>query len=433
MGQSPPSSSYNEDGVGLPFFQGKTEFGSIYPDVKKWCSQPQKISQKGDVLLSIRAPVGPTNVAPYACCIGRGLAAIRGKNEIGTGYILFLMRWSQEEIRKKATGTTFEAISKKDISDFNVPLAPLPEQRRIVTKIEELFTQLDSAKSVLLRAQVNLKRYRGSVLQAAFSGELTKAWRHKNHPESAEKLINRIVKERNFRWEAKLRKKKVKITNEEYTGIKIIKESDFPLLPGGWVMTEVGIIGEVIGGGTPPTKDSTNFDGEIPWITPADLSNYSSKFISKGRRNLSPEGLKSSSATLMPKGSILFSSRAPIGYVAIAENQLCTNQGFKSIVPETGIVSEYIYYFLKNSKNLAEQKASGTTFLEISKSSFSKLQIPLPPQEEQIQIVQEIENRYYVLNEIEKILVGLLLRIDTLRQSILQRAFTGLLQLSRPQ
>ena len=117
-----------------------------------------------------------------------------------------------------------------------------------------------------------------------------------------------------------------------------------------WKIEKLSQVGTIISGGTPSTAVADYWDGEVSWITPADLSGYSNKTISKGRKSITESGLKNSSARLMPKGSVLFSSRAPIGYVAIASNELATNQGFKSIIPNEKIDSEYLYYFLKHSK-----------------------------------------------------------------------------------
>ena len=110
QGQSPPSETYNTDGVGLPFLQGKAEFGDTYPTAVKWCSAPNKIAEPDDVLISIRAPVGPTNLCPVRACIGRGLAAIRPKGDIPPKYVLYFLRATKEELRANSTGTTFEAI-----------------------------------------------------------------------------------------------------------------------------------------------------------------------------------------------------------------------------------------------------------------------------------------------------------------------------------
>ena len=119
-------------------------------------------------------------------------------------------------------------------------------------------------------------------------------------------------------------------------------------------------------GATPKTNVLTNFGGEIPWLTPADLSGYTEKYISHGARNLTQQGYDSCSTHLIPAGTVLLSSRAPIGYVAIAKNEICTNQGFKSIVPKAFVNSEFLYYQLKSLKNTLQNLGSGTTFKELS-------------------------------------------------------------------
>ena len=123
-------------------------------------------------------------------------------------------------------------------------------------------------------------------------------------------------------------------------------------LPESWVWTTTGNVAEVVGGGTPSTADPANYEGgTIPWVTPADLSGYSEKYIGRGKRNITQRGLDNSGARVMPAGSVLFSSRAPIGYVAIASNELTTNQGFKSFVLPSGLLPEYLYYFFSVARN----------------------------------------------------------------------------------
>ncbi|WP_300791542.1 restriction endonuclease subunit S, partial [Helicobacter sp. UBA3407] len=201
----------------------------------------------------------------------------------------------------------------------------------------------------------------------------------------------------------------------------LIKEE----IPQGWEVKTLGEIGKVVSGGTPSTSNKDNFDGEIAWITPADLSSYKEKYISKGKRNLSEQGLKNSSARLLPPNSILFSSRAPIGYVAIASNALCTNQGFKNLIPNGNVSSEYIYYFLLHSKRLAESVASGTTFKEISAASFSKLPIPLPPLSTQKLIVQILESKFTHLDNLAQFVNASLENLQKLKSSLLNQAFKG--------
>jgi len=145
-----------------------------------------------------------------------------------------------------------------------------------------------------------------------------------------------------------------------------------------WKQCTLAELGEIIGGGTPSTKKSSYWDGDIAWITPKDLATHKGVYISKGERNITKEGLSSSAARLMPTGSVLFSSRAPIGYVAIAENEVCTNQGFKNIIPNKDTDSLFLYYLLIYNRDKIENMGSGTTFKEVSGSVMKQIEVTVP-------------------------------------------------------
>ncbi|TNC09086.1 type I restriction endonuclease subunit S [Methylobacterium terricola] len=164
-------------------------------------------------------------------------------------------------------------------------------------------------------------------------------------------------------------------------------------IPKSWSWTSIGSIADVTGGGTPPANDPTNFvqDGGIAWITPADLAGYEKTFIERGRRSLSEQGYRKSAAKLLPAGAVLFTSRAPIGYCAIAANPIATNQGFKSLTLFGGISAEFARYYLRWSKQFLENFASGTTFLELSSSKVQQVPFPLPPLAEQKRIVAKLD------------------------------------------
>jgi type I restriction enzyme, S subunit len=196
-------------------------------------------------------------------------------------------------------------------------------------------------------------------------------------------------------------------------------------LPDHWEIKRFWEIGTIVSGGTPSTKESDFWNGDIVWVTPADLSGYYEKHISKGRKSISVRGLSNSSARLVPKGSVVFSSRAPIGYVAIASVELCTNQGFKSIIPNELIYSDFLYYYLKAAKNQAEKVASGTTFKEISSKAFSNLEIPLPPLNDQHQIVSKIEELFSKLDKGNQQLQSALQLLKVYRQSLFKANFKG--------
>lgn len=173
---------------------------------------------------------------------------------------------------------------------------------------------------------------------------------------------------------------------------------------GKWV--RLGDIGEIIGGGTPKTGNGEYWNGgNIPWLTPADMKHVEGKYVTRGERFITEKGLKSSSARLMTRGSIIYSSRAPIGYIAIAHNDLATNQGFKSLFPYVVAINEYIYYVLISRTNEIISRATGTTFKEISGSEFSLTVIPLPPLDEQKRIVSKVESLLLHAKKLENNLV----------------------------
>lgn len=158
------------------------------------------------------------------------------------------------------------------------------------------------------------------------------------------------------------------------------------VLPQGWAKCNIGEVTKVVAGGTPHSSDETNFtkEGGIPWLTPADLSGYKKTYISRGARNLSEKGFQACSAVKLPAGTVLFSSRAPIGYVAIAENEISTNQGFKSFILPDELNSRFVYHYLRFIKPVAEQMATGTTFKELSGATAAKLPLLIAPVPERV-------------------------------------------------
>lgn len=197
-----------------------------------------------------------------------------------------------------------------------------------------------------------------------------------------------------------------------------------------WKMGTVSDFGNVIGGGTPSKKVEENYTSNgIAWITPKDLSNDKSKFIAHGETDITELGLAKSSATLMPKGTVLFSSRAPIGYIAIADDQVSTNQGFKSIVPFSNVGNAFVYYYLKENLSAIENVASGSTFKEVSGSTLKNFSAVIPDNETltefqrfcsplfEQQRALEYENRY----------------LATLRDTLLPKLMNGEIDVSQVQ
>lgn len=173
MGQSPPGYTYNKEGNGLPFYQGKIEFGNIYPmPPSTWCTEPKKVAEPGDVLISVRAPVGPTNLCRETCCIGRGLTAIRAKNYVIPLFILHFLRLIERELSEVGRGSTFGAIKKKDIDGIQTPRPPLPIQERIASELKEKMANVEKLRTSIEAQLQAVKTLPQAILRKAFSGEL---------------------------------------------------------------------------------------------------------------------------------------------------------------------------------------------------------------------------------------------------------------------
>jgi len=226
---------------------------------------------------------------------------------------------------------------------------------------------------------------------------------------------------------ARTAKKEKALTPEEKLAQALVPDVEQPYrVPENWCWVVLGSITQVIGGGTPSSGNPEYYEnGSIAWITPADLSNYNDIYISNGAKSITQIGLDKSSARLLPRGTVCLSSRAPIGYVAIAANPLATNQGFKSFLPSPAYNPLYLYWYLKGNKQLLEDRASGTTFLELSGSKAATVEFPLAPLAEQQRIVDRIESLFAKLDEAKEKAQVVVDGFEDRKAAILHKAFTG--------
>ena len=198
-------------------------------------------------------------------------------------------------------------------------------------------------------------------------------------------------------------------------------DSELGMIPKGWKVGTLSDIGEVVGGATPSKSKSEYYtDNGISWITPKDLSINKDKFISKGEIDITELGYSKCSAKMMPRGSVLFSSRAPIGYIAIAKNELCTNQGFKSVVPQLAGTA-FIYYYLKNNVSNIESMASGSTFKEASGALMKSLNVIVP----ESNILQDFEEKVCSIFDKQESLEEEIHHLTTLRDTLLPKLMSG--------
>jgi type I restriction enzyme S subunit len=212
------------------------------------------------------------------------------------------------------------------------------------------------------------------------------------------------------------------MSREDY-GFDLLQDTE------GWIHTTLGVVARVASGGTPSTKDPDNFTdkGGHAWLTPADLSGSRHMYVKRGARNLTPKGLATSSAKLLPEGTVLLSSRAPIGYVAVAQNDICTNQGFKNFICSEALQPEYAFWWLTFIRPLLEQMGSGSTFAEISGAKAREIPIHLPPLAEQRRIVTKVEEVLARVNAARERLVRVPAVLRRFRNSVLAAACSGTL------
>ena len=288
------------------------------------------------------------------------------------------------ELIEKGDGSSIPQLTVPRLKPKVIPLPPLEEQSRIAAKIAQLFALLrkvESSTQQYTKLQTLLK---SKVLDLAMHGKLVE---QDPNDEPASVLLERIKAEK----EQLVKKGKIKKSKP----LPPITDDEKPYaIPNSWEWVKLGNIGEIISGGTPKTSEKSYWkNGNIPWITPAVLSDTQENLIfnNKQIKFINKLGLEKSSAHLIPKNSLVVSSRAPIGYVNIVPFDYTTNQGCKSVSLYANIAKEFVYYAIKSAVPDMNKRASGTTFKEISGTKFGQTIIPFPPLEEQNRIINKLK------------------------------------------
>lgn len=379
-GQSPPSDTYNKEQIGLPFFQGKTDFGELYPTLRVYCSKPQKIAKLNDILLSVRAPVGPTNLSPGTVCIGRGLTAIRPLDTLNYKYVLFYFKLIESELLGSGTGTTFKAVNQDFIKSISVIVAPLPEQERIVAKIEELFSELDKGVETLKMIKRQLKVYRQAVLKEAFEGKLT------DSKLIAEEKLETYIE--NPRYGTSKKCNRDNSTN--YSPVYRIPNVDF-------------------------TSGHINHDD----IKYAKFTNGELKTLRLQKDDI---------LIIRSNGSLSLVGRAALVREVDIKGVFAGYLIRLRLKKQNQLLATYLLHYLNShdARTYIEQTAKSTSGVNnINAVEIKKMKIPVFNFTEQMQIVTEIDNRLSVCEKIEQIVDETLQKAESLRQSILKKAFEG--------
>jgi type I restriction enzyme S subunit len=366
-GQSPESKYYNADGIGIPFFQGKADFGELYPTVRVYCSQPTKIAEKDDILLSVRAPVGATNLAPRKVCIGRGLTAIRPRSNLELKYLLYFFRYFQAQLQAKGTGTTFKAITQRIVRDIELPVPSLPEQKRIVEKIEELFSELDSGVKTLKKTKQQLAVYRQAVLKAVFA---------------------------------------------HVTEKKIIREMSSVVTSGsrGWAQYYSDNGAKFIRIGN-LTRDNIRVD--LSDVQHVDL----------------PEDAEGKRTQLKPN-DVLVSITADLGSIGLVLDNIgdaYVNQHIAMVRFNNPAQGKVMAWYLRSDygqKDLLKNKRGGGK-LGLGLDDIRDTKVPVMSDDDAARILETIESRFSVCDSIEKTVDAALQQSEAMRQSILKKAFEG--------
>jgi type I restriction enzyme S subunit len=365
MGQSPPGDTYNTTGNGWPFFQGKTEFGKVSPIAVKWCTEPKKIAQHGDILISVRAPVGPTNLANQECCIGRGLAAIRATS-VERDFLWLFLQYSENILAAKGQGSTFEAINGDDLKTLQVPNYPIEKQRQIAARLKAQLAEVDKARQA---AETQLR--------------------------DADVLGQRIFN-------------------------KIWAELDsVPRKP-------LGEYAQTTSGSTPARSNKQYWQpAEVAWVKTAEVAFAP---ITKTEEAISKKALAECSLPILPTKTVLiamYGQGKTRGQSAILEIPATTNQACFAILPNDAWVPEFLFHWLKFSYQdlRALSEGRGGNQANLNGGLLKALLIPTPDKPTQKVIIARIEN---VLTEIEANKNGskaMLNDINLLPQKILAQAF----------
>jgi type I restriction enzyme, S subunit len=422
MGQSPPGSTYNKQGDGLPFFQGKADFGDRSPTVRVWCTSPKKIARPGDVLISVRAPVGPTNVADRTCGIGRGLAAVTSLGGILPEFVLFALRLQESELETKGVGSTFTAVNKTDLEEIEVPVPPLAEQKRIVAKIEDLLARVNATRERLAKVPAILKRFRQAVLAAACSGRLTEDYRNgPGFSDSAQDLLASISS-----------KRRLAVNNKKSESYKEPLQPDVTLAPekpDEWVLSSIDQLSCLVTSGSRGWAKYYSTSGPV-FVRAQDINTDKLILDDVAHVNL-PSKAEGQRTRICLKDLLVTITGANVTKSAVVTSDIgeaYVSQHVALVRPVDPSIAEYLYLWLLSpmhgrAKLLNDAYGAGKPGLNLD--DIKEILVSLPSFSEQEEIVRRVEALFKLAETIEKRVAAGTGMAERLTQAILTKAFCG--------
>ena len=354
-----------------------------------------RIAYKDDILITCIGNLGRNNVINKKVAYNQQINSI-SPIIVNSELIHYFMssNFFVSSMYKWASATTLPILNKTKLSRLIIPLPSLTEQKRIIVKIAQLFALLrkvETSTQQYAKLQTLLK---SKVLDLAMRGKLVK---QDPNDETVSELLKKIKAEK----AELIKEKKIKKTKS----LPPITDDEKPFdIPDSWEWVRLGDVGTITSGGTPKTSEKSYWEeGKIPWITPAVMSASQNDIVfnNKDVKYINNLGLEKSSAHLIPKNSLVVSSRAPIGYVNIVPFEYTTNQGCKSVSLYDDTNKQFIYFAIKNAVPEMNRRASGTTFKEISGTKFGQTIVPLPPLSEQSRIAAKIAQLFALLCKVE--------------------------------
>lgn len=368
-----------------------------------------KMIPAGTLLVAMYGSIGKLGITGMECCTNQAIAYAKELYGVTTKYMFYFMAMMKSELISKGKGGTQKNISQTVLNSLEVIVPPIEEQERIVFRIEEMLSQLDDGVETLNKTKEQLKVYRQAVLKDAFEGNYTIEWRKNNH---------HFIPMEDF--------EQIEIKNCVFKDVSG-DENEIKLnLPTGWRKTRLGEVFDVQVGSTPSRKVPEYWNGEIAWVSSGEVH---FEAINKTMEYITGDGLNNSSTNVQPIGTVLLAmigEGKTRGQAAILNIPAAHNQNTAAIlVSETPCIPKYIYYFLQLNYDNTRRVGSGNNQKALNKERVKAIHFPFCSFVEQEIIVQEIESRLSVCDQIEKSVDLALQQAEALRQSILKKAFEG--------